>query len=196
MRKLLVVVDMQNDFVTGALANEAAQKIVPKIKKYIDNFDGRVVFTQDTHYEDYLNTEEGKKLPVEHCIVDTEGWEIVKELHYPGTLKFKKFTFGSTELGEFICDYYQTTSEEKSEIYFCGTCTDICVISNVLLTKAYVPDNRIIVLEDLCAGITPESHKTALEAMKACQVDIETAFAEDDNKEQEIKDLEYLDFKV
>lgn len=175
MSKLLVVVDMQNDFVTGSLANVEAQKIVPKIKKYIDNFDGRVVFTQDTHYEDYLDTEEGKKLPVEHCIVDTEGWEIVKELQYPDTIRFKKFTFGSIELGEFIHDYCQITFKEKSEmseIYFCGTCTDICVISNVLLTKAYVPDNRIIVLKDLCAGVTPESHEIALKAMQACQIEI------------------------
>jgi hypothetical protein len=114
MSKLLVVVDMQNDFITGSLANVEAQKIVPKIKKYIDTFDGRVVFTQDTHYEDYLDTEEGKKLPVEHCIVDTEGWEIVKELQYPDTIRFKKFTFGSIELGEFIHDYYQTTSKDDS----------------------------------------------------------------------------------
>ena len=170
MRKLLVVVDMQNDFVTGALANPDAEKIIPGIKEYVENFDGDVVFTRDTHFEDYMETQEGKKLPVPHCIFGTEGWEIVPELReykrVSDIVPFNKSTFGSTELASyaFMKDY--------DEIYFCGVCTGICVISNVALVKAFCPETAVKVIERLCACVTPTTHKTAIEAMKTFQVDI------------------------
>ena len=170
MRKLLVVVDMQNDFVTGALANPDAEKIIPGIAKYIENFDGDVVFTRDTHLDDYMETQEGKKLPVPHCICGTEGWEIVPELRkyekISGISPFNKPTFGSTALAR--CAF----KEDYDEIYFCGVCTGICVISNVALVKAFCPETSVKVIERLCACVTPTTHKTAIEAMKTFQVDI------------------------
>ena len=170
MRKLLVVVDMQNDFVTGALANPDAEKIIPSIAEYIENFDGDVVFTKDTHLDDYMKTQEGKKLPVPHCICGTEGWEIVPELRKyerrSGIAPFNKPTFGSTELARYAF------REDYDEIYFCGVCTGICVISNVALVKAFCPETSVKVIERLCACVTPTTHKTAIEAMKTFQVDI------------------------
>lgn len=177
MKKLLVIVDMQNDFVTGSLANPDAEKIVPGIVELIKNWDGNIAATQDRHFDDYLETQEGKRLPIPHCIYDgklTSG-DIVKDISdalikriddtYVGI--FCKHTFGSTELGEFIKE------EKYDEIYFCGTCTDICVISNAIICKAFAPETRIIVLKDLCAGTTPENHENALKAIKQCQIDIE-----------------------
>lgn len=173
MNKALVVVDMQNDFITGALANEEGQKIVPKIAEYIRNFDGKIYVTKDSHDEHYMDTMEGKKLPVPHCILGTEGHDIVAEIY--AALKeednFKtiiKLTFGSTDLAEEL-----STMEDIDEIILCGVCTDICVISNALLIKAFCPNTKITVLKDLCAGVTPESHETALKAMAACHIDIE-----------------------
>lgn len=170
MRRLLVVVDMQNDFVTGALANPDAEKIIPGIAEYIENFDGDVVFTRDTHLDDYMETQEGKKLPVPHCICGAEGWEIVPELRkyekISGITPFNKPTFGSTELAR--CAF----KEDYDEIYFCGVCTGICVISNVALVKAFCPETSVKVIERLCACVTPTTHKTAIEAMKTFQVDI------------------------
>lgn len=169
-KKLLVVVDMQNDFVTGALPNETAQAFVPKMVQYIRDFDGDVVFTQDTHDENYMNTQEGRKLPVPHCITGTEGWEIIPELQeFTDEFKmnvFKKPTFGSIELAKYIA------AADYGEVYFCGVCTGICVINNVALTKAYCPELPVKVVEDLCACVTPETHKNAIEAMKVFQVDI------------------------
>jgi len=168
MKKLLVVVDMQNDFVTGVLGTEEARAIVQPMIEYIKNFDGRVVFTQDTHTKDYLNTQEGKKLPVPHCIERTVGWELIPEIQELPLFMhtFIKPTFGSVALGGYI------QNGNYDEVQFCGVCTGICVISNVLLTKAYCPEVPIKVIENLCACVTPESHKTAIEAMKMCQVDI------------------------
>lgn len=168
-KELLVIVDMQNDFVTGALANPAAEKIINGIRELAINFDGDIVFTMDTHNGwCYLKTQEGRKLPIKHCIFDTEGWEIVPQLqdvnnvlHY-----FWKNGFGSDQLA----NYCQTAKYDK--IYFVGTCTDICVISNVMTVKAFCPETEIIVFEDLCAGTTPENHQRALDAMKICQVDV------------------------
>ena len=175
MKKLLVIVDMQNDFVTGSLANPDAEKIVPGIVELIKNWDGeRIAITMDTHYSNYLNTQEGKRLPIEHCIFFTEGFKRVKdirdtldELPETNVETFCKETFGSIRLGHHVEDL------KYDEIYFCGTCTDICVISNAIICKAFAPETRIIVLKDLCAGTTPENHENALKAMKQCQIDIE-----------------------
>ncbi len=176
MTKLLVIVDMQNDFITGSLANTEGQKIVDKIVDYAGNFEGNIVATQDTHTEEYLKTQEGQHLPVEHCISGTEGWEIVPKIEkmlqdrsanslYSVT-RLNKPTFGSTGLGELVKDGGYT------EVELCGVCTDICVISNALLIKAFVPEVKITVLKELCAGVTPESHETALKAMQSCQINI------------------------
>ena len=174
MKKLLVIVDMQNDFVTGSLANPDAEKIVPGIVELIRNWDGDIATTQDMHYNIYLNSQEGKRLPIEHCMLGTEGFELVKdiqdaldELPETNVETFCKETFGSIRLGHHVEDF------KYDEIYFCGTCTDICVISNAIICKASDPEARIIVLKDLCAGTTPENHENALKAMKQCQIDIE-----------------------
>ena len=168
MKKALVVVDMQNDFVTGVLGTKEAQAIVKPMAEYIKNFDGDIYATQDTHTDTYKFTQEGQKLPVPHCIFATEGWNIVPEITevMEDVCLFNKSTFGSVELAKHIQDYHY------DEVQFCGVCTGICVISNVLLTKAYCPEVPIKVIENLCACVTPESHKTAIEAMKMCQVDI------------------------
>ncbi len=167
MKKLLVVVDMQNDFVSGVLGTKEAQSIVEKVAKYVDTFDGDVAFTRDTHYANYLDTQEGQNLPVKHCIKDTEGWKIVPEIKVTDSdFVFNKTTFGSTDLAVFA------RTGKYTEIEFVGVCTDICVISNVLIMKASMPESKIIVHKDLCAGVTPESHETALKAMAACQVTI------------------------
>lgn len=165
MSKALFIIDMQNDFITGALRNEEAIKIVDKIREYADNFDGDIYATKDTHFADYLNTLEGKKLPVPHCIFGTDGWEIVYELNdLPFRKVFNKTTFGCPEVGTIAGLY--------DEIEFCGVCTDICVISNVLIVKANNPDAKITILEDLCAGTTIENHKNALKSMECCHIDV------------------------
>lgn len=171
MQDILVVVDMQNDFIDGALGTKEAVAIVPKVEEKIQNFDGTVLFTRDTHETWYLDTQEGKKLPVPHCIRDTEGWEIRSELDKLRTTKpIDKDTFGSTDLaGELVA---MNEDNEISSITFVGLCTDICVISNALLVKASLPEVSIIVDASCCAGVTPESHENALKAMEACQVEI------------------------
>lgn len=164
--KYLVVVDMQNDFIDGALGSAEAVKIVPYVKSLIENFDGEVLFTRDTHYENYMETQEGENLPVPHCIYNTEGWQIHPELEsLRNTEAINKITFGSKELADVLKD--KTNIES---ITFVGLCTDICVISNVMLTKAFYPEIPLIVDAKGCAGVTIDSHKTALEAMKAIQV--------------------------
>ena len=175
--KVLVIIDMQNDFITGSLGTKEAQAIVPKVCEKIEKWDGKVLFTQDTHYENYLETQEGNKLPIKHCIKDTEGWEIcdvvlgslsLNELIHSES--FFKVTFGS----ESLVTYFKALNQTRliSEIQLIGVCTDICVISNALLLKAFLPEVPIIVDASCCAGVTPESHKNALEAMKMCQVEI------------------------
>ena len=163
---------MQNDFITGSLANPDAEKIVPGIVELIKNWDGVIITTQDTHSTDYLEKREGKMLPIEHCIDGHDGWlivsDIAKVLNMPKyTYAFYKNTFGSIILGTHIRDKYY------DEIYLCGTCTDICVISNAIICKTFAPESRIVVLKDLCAGTTPENHENALKAMAQCQIDIE-----------------------
>ena len=170
--KLLVVVDMQNDFIDGALGTKEAVAIVPAVKKKIQEFDGKVLFTRDTHFENYMETQEVKNLPVPHCIKGTDGWQIRKELDELRTEDaIDKLTFGSSELGILLT---QMNEKEKIEsITFIGLCTDICVISNAMLAKAFLPEVPIIVDAACCAGVTPESHKNALAAMKVCQIAVE-----------------------
>ncbi len=173
MSKLLIVVDMQNDFVTGVLGTKEACNIVPDVVKLVDEFDGDIAFTKDTHHDNYLDTQEGKKLPVVHCIEGTDGWEIIPELKKYTTADnkrligiFNKPTFGSTELAKALSD------KDYDEIIFCGVCTGICVISNAMLVKATLPETPVKIVESCCACVTPESHNTALEAMKTCQMEI------------------------
>ena len=172
MQKVLVVVDMQNDFIDGALGTKEAVAIVPGVKEKIENFDGVVLFTRDTHETYYLDTQEGQKLPVPHCIRDTEGWQIRSELDaLRKTEPIDKETFGSTDLaGELVA---MNEDNEIKSITFVGLCTDICVISNALLAKASLPEVPIIVDAKCCAGVTPESHENALKAMEACQIQID-----------------------
>jgi len=174
MNKKLVVIDMQNDFVTGALRNEDAIKIVPDVVEMVKNFKGDVIFTRDTHGENYLNTQEGSKLPVAHCIRNTDGWNIIPELE--GFVKdnwINKPTFGSLELANTLLNEYKETNYSKDfEITLIGVCTDICVVSNALLLKAYMPEVTINIIERCCAGVTKESHKNAIETMKMCQINV------------------------
>ena len=171
MRKVLVVVDMQNDFIDGALGSSEAASIVPAVAERVANFSGDVIFTRDTHYEDYLSTAEGRKLPVKHCIKDTDGWQITSAIEIPeGARIFDKETFGSVGLGEALLK--ENEKSEISEIELVGLCTDICVISNAFLLKAYLPECEISVNSALCRGVTDESHKKALSAMAACQIKI------------------------
>ena len=168
---ILVVVDMQNDFIDGSLGTEEAQRIVPEVVKKIQTFDGTVFATRDTHEENYLETAEGKKLPVRHCIRGTEGWQIRNELDsLRKTEPIDKETFGSTDLAAELVA--MNIDDEIGSITFVGLCTDICVISNALLVKAALPEVPIIVDAACCAGVTPESHENALNAMKMCQIDI------------------------
>lgn len=164
----LIVVDMQNDFIDGALGSSEAVAIVPYVKELISTFDGKVFFTRDTHFEDYLDSQEGKKLPVPHCVQNTYGWQIRDELDkLRVTEPIDKITFGSKELIDVL-----GKEKDIDSITFVGLCTDICVISNVMLVKAFYPEIPLIVDAKGCAGVTPQSHNTALEAMKAIQVEI------------------------
>lgn len=169
-KNVLVVVDMQKDFIDGALGTKEAAEIVDNVAELIKGFDGEVVFTRDTHFDNYMETQEGKKLPVPHCIKGSEGWEIDKKLAVlrPGGMKvFDKPTFGSVELANYL-----KSLDSLETVTLIGLCTDICVISNALLIKAFLPEVNISVVEKCCAGVTPESHRNALEAMKMCQIDI------------------------
>ena len=166
--KILVVVDMQNDFIDGALGTPEAVSIVPYVKEAIKSFDGTVLFTRDTHFENYMESQEGQSLPVPHCIKGTQGWQIRAELdELRKTEAIDKLTFGSSDLVEAL------KAQGKIEsITFLGLCTDICVISNAMVTKAFFPEIPLIVDARGCAGVTPESHLRALEAMKMCQIKI------------------------
>lgn len=172
MRKILIVVDMQNDFIDGALGTAEAVAIVPNVKKKIEEFDGLVLYTRDTHLDDYMNSQEGKNLPVPHCIKNTNGWQIRPELdELRKTEIIDKVTFGSADLGTIL---QKLDKEEKIEsITFIGLCTDICVISNVMITKAFLPEVPIIVDAKCCAGVSVETHENALKAMEVCQIKIE-----------------------
>ena len=171
MQDILIVVDMQNDFIDGALGTPEAQAIVPAAEEKIRHFKGRVIFTMDTHREDYMQTQEGKRLPVPHCIHGTHGWEVRQELNLLPEADFvSKPTFGSAGLGERLLELDR--QEPIGSVTLIGLCTDICVISNALLIKAFLPEVPITVDAACCAGVTPESHRNALEAMKMCQIDV------------------------
>ena len=164
--KYLIVVDMQNDFIDGALGTPEAVAILPHVKAKIEQFDGKVLFTRDTHETNYLTTQEGRNLPVEHCIKGTDGWQIHPELELlRKTEAIDKPTFGSTALVHLL-----QRAQDLESIELIGLCTDICVISNAMLIKAAFPEIPVTVDAKCCAGVTPESHKNALEAMKMCQI--------------------------
>lgn len=172
MRKILVVIDMQNDFIDGALGTKEAEAIVNKVTDKIHSYEPDCIYaTRDTHGEDYLNTSEGKYLPVKHCIKDTQGWFIRKEIAeaMPDAALIDKPSFGSMELAERLCE---EAKKDETEIELIGLCTDICVVTNALLLKTKLPDTKISVDASCCAGVTKESHEAALLTMKMCQVEI------------------------
>lgn len=184
--KILCLIDLQNDFIDGSLGSVEAQAIVPNVVEKVKNIDKEntlILFTKDTHYDDYLETLEGKMLPVKHCIENTPGWCINKEissvvdntdgyLYYSSDTiihsRIYKNTFGSDILREFLLEH----ENEINEIEFCGLCTDICVVSNVLMARQTLPNTKITVDASCCAGVTPKKHKAALEVMKSCQINV------------------------
>lgn len=169
-KNVLAVIDMQNDFIDGALGTKEAEAIVENVAAQIRAFEGEVVYTRDTHFEGYLETQEGKRLPVPHCIKDTAGWQISEQVRqaYEGEAKiFDKPAFGSVELAAYL-----KNMPDLESVTLIGLCTDICVISNALVIKAFLPEVTVKVNADCCAGVTPESHRNALEAMKMCQVEV------------------------
>lgn len=179
--KVLVVVDMQKDFVDGSLGTKEAVAIIPNVVKKINGFDGIYAVTHDTHYDDYLDTQEGHLLPVVHCSHMSDGWKLHEDVFQAidakateegrGAEVFLKGTFGSTELADWLAQMNKGNPIE--EIVLIGLCTDVCVISNAMLIKAFLPEVKITVDASCCAGVTPESHANALAAMKMCQINIE-----------------------
>lgn len=168
MKKILIVVDMQNDFIDGALGTKEAQEIVSKVAEKIEEYKSRgdeIIFTRDTHFDNYLETNEGKNLPVKHCIEGTYGWCIHDDLFDADYLLIDKKTFGYKDWNLWI-------DKDNESIELVGLCTDICVVSNALILKATFPEIDVIVDASCCAGVTPESHKTALETMKMCQIKV------------------------
>ncbi len=173
MEHILIVVDMQNDFVDGVLGSPEAVGILPAVVDKIKNHEGKIIFTRDTHGEDYMDTREGKYLPVPHCIKETRGWGIKDEVWAAAEGKadvsvIDKPTFGSTELSECLLDF--SDGHALGQVTLIGVCTDICVISNAMLIKAALPEIDVAVDAACCAGVTPESHENALSAMAACQI--------------------------
>lgn len=165
--KTLIVIDMQNDFIDGALGTKEAQAIVPNVKKKIEEYKARgdkIIFTRDTHKANYLETNEGKHLPVEHCIDGTKGWIIADDVNYPEYKHINKRTFGYK--------FWDYEFDKVDDIELVGLCTDICVVSNALILKAQFPEIDITVDASCCAGVTPESHKAALTTMKMCQINV------------------------
>lgn len=173
MKQFLIVVDLQNDFVDGALGSAEAVAIVPRVCEKIKNFEGQIIVTYDTHNEDYMNSLEGENLPVPHCIKDTLGWQLNKEVKQAladkDYIEIEKPTFGSIDLPEVI---REVAGFEDFEIELLGLCTDICVVSNALLLKANFPENHISVDGRCSAGVTVDSHNAALTTMKMCQIDV------------------------
>jgi len=178
MNKYLIVIDMQNDFIDGALGTKEAEAIVPLVEKrildHLSNKKGPVIFTMDTHSPDYLETAEGSKLPVPHCIAGTEGWELHPALdkiaERERCMIIEKPTFGSVALGGYLAA--QNREAPISEIELIGLCTDICVVSNAMIIKSHLPEVPISVIAECCAGVTPESHENALSVMQTCHIDI------------------------
>ena len=173
--KVLVVIDMQKDLTTGALGNPETAAVVDNVAAYIEKFrkenkDAKIIATLDTHYENYMDTQEGKNLPVPHCIRGTEGWmleDAVENALGEDCIKLEKITFGAVDI-----PFAVGKDEEIEEIQMLGVCTDICVISNAMILKAAFPEVPIKIIADCCAGVTPESHNNALAAMKMCQMEI------------------------
>ena len=168
--KILIVIDMQNDFIDGALGTPEAVEIVPAVAEKIRQYreaGNLVVFTRDTHGEDYLDAQEGQNLPVIHCVEGTSGWEISPQLPVENARIINKPSFGSLELADYVASFEQIDSIE-----LVGLCTDICVISNAMILKAALPEIPLLVDASCCAGVTPESHRNALEAMKMCQITV------------------------
>lgn len=169
--KILIVVDMQNDFIDGTLGSKSAESIVNNVVNKIAEYKNAkfpVIFTRDTHTDEYLTTQEGRNLPIEHCIFNTGGWNISSNLDTKNSEVIDKPAFGSLDLPKAVSKY-----KGIEEIELVGLCTDICVISNSIILKAAFPEVKITVDASCCAGVTPESHKNALNAMKMCQINIE-----------------------
>lgn len=172
--KYLIVVDMQKDFVTGVLGTAEAQRILPAVTAKVQDFDGRVIFTRDTHQDNYMETQEGKYLPVPHCIQGSEGWQLMEPLEEIRAAQnlpvYDKVTFGCPELAR---DLVRTNEQEPiTSIELIGVCTDICVVSNALVIKAHLPEVPVYVDPACCAGVTPEAHEAALNTMRSCQIQI------------------------
>lgn len=171
---ILIVVDMQKDFVTGALGSVQAQSILPKVAEKVKSFEGRLIFTMDTHGEDYFETQEGRRLPVKHCVKGTDGWNtegiLAEYAKAKNAAVYEKLTFGSIALAQDL----RRLNEQKAidAIELVGVCTDICVISNALLLKAYLPEVTIRVDASCCAGVTVQKHEAALETMRSCQIEV------------------------
>lgn len=173
MKKILIVVDMQKDFVDGSLGTPEAVAIVDNVVSKIRGFDGDIIVTYDTHFENYLSTAEGKKLPVEHCIEGTEGYELDSKvedaLQGRECLRVKKLTFGASFLPDKV---KELAGDDEISIELVGLCTDICVVSNALILKANFPEMSISVDSSCCAGVTPDTHEAALAVMRMCQIDV------------------------
>ncbi len=173
MKHFLIVVDMQRDFIDGSLGTPEAQAIVPRVAEKILQFDGEIFATLDTHAENYLQTAEGRHLPVPHCIKGTQGWmlqdEIAAALEQKQCTRVEKVTFGSVMLPRLL---YQAAQGQPFTLELVGLCTDICVVSNALMLKANFPEMPICVDSACCAGVTPETHRTALETMRCCQIEV------------------------
>lgn len=173
MKHFLVVVDMQKDFVDGALGTAEAVAIVDKVVKKIEEFEGDIFVTYDTHFENYMETSEGKNLPVPHCIKGTDGWKLNDKVQLAldtrKHITVEKLTFGSTQLPKLISD---AAGEDDFTIELIGLCTDICVVSNALILKANYPEKEISVDSSCCAGVTPQTHRAALDTMKMCQINV------------------------
>ena len=173
--EVLIVVDMQNDFITGSLGTPEAEIILPKVVKRVEAanlLNEFVIYTQDTHGYNYFDTQEGELLPVKHCQYMTEGWKIPAELDELPHEFIMKETFGSEHLANVLKQHERELNEEIDRIELCGLCTDICVVTNALLLKTAFPEVEIVVRAELCAGVTPEKHNAALEVMKSCQINV------------------------
>lgn len=169
---VLVVIDMQNDFISGSLKGKKTEKLLDKVVEKVEEFKGEIIYTLDTHYEDYLRTKEGENLPIEHCIKGTWGHEIADELketkNFDRAKKFEKNTFVSIELGEYLKSLDE--KEGIDSIYFLGLVTDICVVSNALLVKGFLPEKNIYLYKDLTEGLTEEKKAAAISVMESCHI--------------------------
>ena len=174
MEKLLIIIDMQNDFIHGSLGSKEARDIIPKIVDKIKNWDGVIIATQDTHDEDYNATREGRKLPVKHCMKNSKGWRVAKDIYKlllenDNAYLYEKHFFAEYEFVEAIEQWF---GRKFDYVEFVGVCTDICVISNALLFQAFWEESELVVDAKCCAGTTPAMHKKALDVLKSCQIEV------------------------